>query len=144
MPDRSRLLGVAVALVVACSSFHAAHAQNRLTAGSSWINERGSILTITQIGANGLLSGTYVTNVGCSAGQPQSMTGWYYPAESGGAITFAVAWQGCNTVTTWSGQVNTQTGGFQTLWFLTAAGAPTWNGIHAGTDTFVPQQPEAK
>ena len=82
------------------------------------------MLTITNIGANGLLSGTYVTSVGCSAGQPQAMPGWYYGTDNGGAITFSVAWQGCNSVTTWSGQVNTQTGGFQTLWFLTAAWRP--------------------
>jgi hypothetical protein len=39
----------------------------------------------------------------------------------------------------WSGQVNNRTGGFQTLWFLTAASEPTWNGIDAGTDTFILQ-----
>jgi hypothetical protein len=133
-----KLLGAVIVAMVACAALSSAHAQSQLTAGSSWINERGSVLTITNIGSNGLLSGTYVTAVGCSAGQPRPMTGWFYGAENGGAITFSVIWQGCNTVTSWSGQFNNQTGGFQTLWLLTAASAPVWNGIHTGTDTFMP------
>jgi Avidin family len=47
-------------------------------------------------------------------------------------------WQGCNTVTSWSGQYNYSNATFQTLWYLTAAAAPAWNGINAGTDTFTP------
>ena len=144
MLPQSKLLGAVIALMVACAALSSAHAQSQLTAGTSWINERGSVLTITTIGSNGLLSGTYVTGVGCSAGQPQPMTGWYYGTETGGAITFSVLWQGCNTVTSWSGQFNNQTGGFQTLWLLTAAGAPVWNGIHTGTDAFTPRSPLPK
>jgi hypothetical protein len=144
MLHQSKLVGVVIALMMACSPLPSAHAQSQLTAGTAWINERGSVLTIANIGSNGLLSGTYVTSVGCSAGQPQPMTGWYYGAENGGAITFSVVWLGCNSVTSWSGQFNNQSGGFQTLWLLTAAGAPVWNGIHTGTDTFTPRSTSPK
>jgi hypothetical protein len=72
------------------------------------------------------------------------MTCWYYGGSTGGAITFSVAWNGCNSVTSWSGQFNTNTGNFQALWYLTLAAAPAWNGINAGSDTFVPQASKVK
>lgn len=109
-----------------------------LQAGASWTNELGSVFTINNIGTNGLLSGTYTTAVGCDAGQPQPVTGWYYPGSGGGAMVFSANFQGCNSVTSWSGQYNNNTGIFTTLWYLTAAGAPVWNGINAGTNTFTP------
>ncbi len=132
-------VGMIVCWALLCASPQAAQAQAKLTAGSSWVNELGSVLTINTVAANGLMTGTYVTKVGCDAGRPQPMTGWYYGGSSGGAITFSVNWQSCNSVTSWSGQYNYSNNSFQTLWYLTAAAAPTWNGITAGTDTFVPQ-----
>lgn len=135
---------VAATALLACAVLTPAQAQTRLTAGSTWVNELGSVLTINNIASNGLMSGTYVTNVGCNAGQPQPMTGWYYSGNSGGAMTFSVIWQGCNSVTSWSGQYNYSNGQFTTLWYLTAASAPAWNGINAGTDTFVPQNAAKK
>lgn len=130
--------------IVAATSFAPAQAQTKLTSGTSYRNELGSVLTIDSIASNGLMSGTYVTATGCSAGTPQPMTGWYYAGNTGGAITFSVNWQGCNSVTSWSGQFNYQTGQFQTLWYLTLASAPAWNGINAGTDIFVPIGSAAK
>jgi len=140
----SKRIVAAAALLLACAASQSSQAQTRLTAGSSWVNELGSVLTITNVAANGLMTGTYVTNVGCDAGQPQPMTGWYYGGNTGGAITFSVIWQGCNSVTSWSGQYNTSNGNFQALWYLTAAAAPAWNGINAGSDTFVPQSAAKK
>jgi hypothetical protein len=116
-----------------------AHAQSKLTAGSAWVNELGSVLTITNVAPNGLMTGTYVTNVGCGSGVQQPMTGWYYQGPTGGAITFSVYWNGCNSVTSWSGQFDNQTGRFKTLWYLTLAAASAWNGVNAGSDTFVPK-----
>ena len=69
----------------------------KVTAGMSWVNEFGAVLKVTAVGSGGLLSGTYTTNVGCGAGKAQPMTGWYYPGEAGGAITFSVSWTGCNS-----------------------------------------------
>jgi len=138
MPNALTRVAIAAAIMLG-AALMPAQAQTKLTAGSSWVNQLGSVLTINDIASNGLMTGTYVTNVGCDAGQPQPMTGWYYGGGTGGAITFSVNWQGCNTVTSWSGQYNYSNGQFQTLWYLTAASAPVWNGITAGTDTFVPK-----
>lgn len=52
-----------------------AQAQTKFTAGTSWVNELGSVLTINTVSPNGLLTGSYVTNVGCGAGTAQPMTG---------------------------------------------------------------------
>jgi hypothetical protein len=134
------LLRAAVAgAIIGGAALMPAQAQTRLASGTSWVNELGSVLTINNVAANGLMTGTYTTNVGCGAGTPQPMTGWYYPGSNGGAIAFSVYWNGCNSVTSWSGQYNYANSQFQTLWYLTLAAAPAWNGINAGTDTFVPQ-----
>ena len=136
MSNWTRSFGAIVALVIGWST--PAYPQTPFATGQSWTNELGSVLTITSTGNQ--LSGTYVTNVGCSAGVQQPMTGWYYPGpnNNGGAITFSVYFQNCNSVTSWSGQYNTSNATFQELWYLTAAGMPAWNGINAGTDTFAP------
>jgi len=125
--------------IIAYAILLPAHAQMKLTAGSSWVNELGSVLTINSIAGNGLMTGSYVTKVGCDAGQPQPMTGWYYGGNTGGAMTFTVNWQGCNSLTSWSGQYNYSNSQITTLWYLAAASAPAWNGINAGSDTFVSQ-----
>jgi hypothetical protein len=132
-------VGMIVGWAALSLSSQVAQAQNKLTAGSSWVNELGSVLTINNVASNGLMTGTYVTKVGCDAGLPQPMTGWYYSGNTGGAITFTVNWQSCNSLTSWTGQYNYSNNNFQTLWYLAAAAAPAWNGINAGTDTFVPQ-----
>lgn len=107
----------------------------------SWKNELGSVLTIANVGTNGQLAGTYVTGVGCDAGQPQPVTGWYYDGGrgGGGAISFSVTWSGCGSVTSWSGQYDSTTKNFQALWHLVIAGPPKWDGIYAGVDTFTRQ-----
>jgi hypothetical protein len=129
---------IAIAMVAGAASLPA-QAQTKLTAGMSWVNELGSVLTINSVGANGLLTGTYVTAAGCSAGKPQPMTGWFYAGASGSSITFSVYWSGCNSLTSWSGQYNNSDGHFAALWYLTLASATAWNGTNAGSDTFVPK-----
>jgi hypothetical protein len=130
-------MAFAAALLMGSSA--ASHSQSTLASGSSWVNELGSILTINNIASNGQMTGTYVTKVGCSAGTQQPMIGWYYSGSSGGgAITFSVYWNGCGSVTSWSGQYNTSNGTFKALWYLTLAGQPVWNGVNAGSDTFTP------
>lgn len=103
------------------------------------MNEDGSVLTIATLAGNGLLTGTVTTQVGCGAKKPQPMTGWYCAAGAGGALTFSVNWEGCSSVTTWSGQYSNATGSFRALWHLAIASAPTWNGIISGAHTFVAQ-----
>ncbi len=132
-----------VFIVVACASTSSAQAPQQaprtFTAGTSWVNELGPVLTINSIGAGGLMNGTYTSTVGCGANKPQPMTGYYYAGQSGGAMSFSVAWQNCNSVTSWSGQFNYTTGEIDTLWHLSAAAAPAWNGTYAGADTFTRQ-----
>lgn len=130
---------VAMAVVIGAGTLPA-QAQPELTAGSTWVNELGSVLTIEKVGSNGLLSGTYVSKVGCGAGKEQPMTGWYYPGKTGGAITFSVTWQGCDSVTTWLGQYDYSNNTFLMLWYLSLAAKPAWNGVNAGSDIFKPQK----
>ena len=133
MRPRSAVAGLSIGLI----AFGAAYAQTRKLAPGSWTNELGSVLTITNVSSNGQLSGTYVTNVGCDAGKPQPLTGWYYDGgNGGGAVTFSVIWQGCSSVASWLGQYDDNTQKFQTLWHLTIAKPPSWDGIYAGTDLF--------
>jgi hypothetical protein len=106
----------------------------QLTAGATyvWVNELGSKMT-TSWGADGLITGTYVTAVGCGAGTVRPLTGWW----NNSAMTFTVNWQACNSLTSWTG--NFGGGKITTLWLLTVSGPPQWNSIVAGADTFTLQ-----
>lgn len=119
-----------------------AQAETRLAPGLSWVNEDGSVLAIATVAPNGLLTGTFTTQVGCGAHKAQPVTGWYVAAGAGGALTFSVNWEGCNSVTTWSAQYGNATGGFHALWHLAVASTPAWNGIVSGAHTFVVQPPK--
>lgn len=135
----TRVAAVAAALTAFAAAGPARAQYATLTTGTSWVNELGSVLTIDSIAGNGLMTGSYVTKVGCDAGSPQPMTGWYFAGSTGGAMTFTVNFQGCNSITSWTGQYNYSNGSIQTLWYLAAAVAPTWNAINAGADMFVQQ-----
>jgi Avidin family len=138
MAKTSSTMIVSAAWIAVAASMPA-YAETKLEAGSSWVNDDGSVLSISTIAPNGLLTGTFMSMTGCGAKQAQPVTGWYSAGSTGGALTFSVAWDGCNAVTTWTGQYSNATGRFQTLWYYTAAAAPAWNGIVAGSHTFVPQ-----
>ena len=111
-----------------------AAAAQQLTVGATytWVNELGSKMT-TSWGADGLITGTYVSAVGCGAGTVRPLTGWWNNA----AMTFTVNWQECNSLTSWTG--NYGAGKITTLWQLTVSGPPKWNSIIAGADTFTLQ-----
>jgi len=119
-----------------------AQAETKLAPGLSWVNEDGSVLAITTVAPNGLLTGTFTTQVGCGAQKAQPVTGWYVAAGAGGALTFSVNWEGCNSVTAWSAQYSNATGSFRALWHLAVASGPVWNGIISGAHTFVVQPPK--
>jgi hypothetical protein len=139
---RAKVIGmVAAAALIAGPGLSSvqAQAETKLAAGGSWANEDGSVLTITSVAANGQLTGTFTTQVGCGAKQPQPVTGWYYGAGAGGALSFSVVWVGCSSVTTWAGQYSNATGRFVALWHMAVASAPVWNGIVAGSDLFTAQ-----
>ncbi len=120
-------------LIVSIVSGGPAVAQ-QLTADATyvWVNELGSKMT-TSWGADGLISGTYVSAVGCGAGRIRPLSGWWNNA----AMTFTVNWQECNSLTSWTGHYSTNT--LTTLWLLTVSGPPQWNSIIAGADTFTLQ-----
>ncbi len=120
-------------LIVSIVSGGPAVAQ-QLTADATyvWVNELGSKMT-TSWGADGLITGTYVTAVGCGAGTAKPLTGWW----NNSAMTFTVNWRECNSLTSWTGNYSTNT--LTTLWLLTVSGPPQWNSITAGADTFTLQ-----
>lgn len=73
--------------------------------GTTWVNEGGSVLTITSVGADGAITGTYVNNVkgfDCQNEQ-MALNGW----EEGSIISFSVRWKNankdCNSITSWTG-----------------------------------------
>ncbi len=127
------ILAILVTLVVGHGAV--AVAQQPLAAGSVWVNQLGSTMTINSFGANGLITGSYVTAVGCGAGTQRPLTGWY----NGGATTFTVNFQECNSATSWTGNFGPQGISIVTLWQLAVSGEPTWESILAGADTFKPQ-----
>ncbi len=112
-----------------------AAAQQALAVSSVWVNELGSKMTIESVGADGLITGTYVTAVGCGAGTVRPLRGWH----NSGAITFTVNWQECASLTSWTGNVATLGVTIATLWQLSLSGPPKWNSIIAGADTFTLQ-----
>lgn len=73
-------LGLGAALAAATLSFAQAQAETKLAGGLSWVNDDGTVLAITAVGANGQLTGTVTTQSGCGAKKAQPMTGWYYAA----------------------------------------------------------------
>lgn len=129
---------VAALAMVALTS-HPAEAETKMAAGLSFVNEDGTVLTITAVAPNGQLTGTVTSVTGCGANKPHPMNGWFYAGGAGGALNFAVTWEGCNSVTSWSAQYSNATGSFRALWHLAVASGPVWNGIVAGAHTFVPQ-----
>tara|TARA_B110000879_G_scaffold73478_1_gene102635 strand:- start:627 stop:1124 length:498 start_codon:yes stop_codon:yes gene_type:complete len=107
-----------------------------ISASTQWINELGSVLTITTIDSTGLLTGNYVNK---AAGYPckdtaYPVTGWV----DGTAIIFNTLWinstESCNSITAWTGfYYNNQ---ISTLWQLVEDGATAVSQISSGSDTF--------
>lgn len=122
------LAAVLAALVVAGP----AAAQSSLPVPSEWTNKLGSVMTLRTIEPDGRLSGSYVTAVGCGRGVTRPLTGWF----NGGAITFTVDWQECDSLTAWSGNLDQSGQTILTLWHLAQSGPPQWNSIFAGADVF--------
>ena len=125
---------VAGAMLIASIVYGGPAVAQELTADATyvWVNELGSKMT-TSWGADGLITGTYVSAVGCGAGTVRPLSGWW----NNSAMTFTVNWQECNSLTSWTGNYSTNT--LTTLWLLTVSGPPKWNSIIAGADTFTLQ-----
>ena len=113
-----------------------AHAQ--LAAGTSWVNQRGSVLTITSVGADGQLGGQYVNSAagfGCQ-GTPYPVVGWVLGNTIGWSVKWSNASENCNSVTVWGGIISA-TGAIQTQWVLAYTDAQG-SKLLTGTDLFKP------
>ncbi len=129
---RTCLFAGALTIASLVQSWAAAAQQLTVDTTYTWVNELGSKMT-TAWGADGLITGTYVTAVGCGAGKVRPLSGWWNNA----AMTFTVNWQECNSLTSWTGNYNAGT--IVTLWQLSVSGPPRWDSIIAGADTFTLQ-----
>ena len=136
-----RIKSVIIVAVFMLMSFSVVADENKpaeLKALSSWTNQSGSTLYIDSIGANGLLTGTFINRAAGYACQniPFPVTGWVY----GSAITFETIWQStsesCNSITTWTGFLNQ--GQIHTLWQLVINGSTSTSQIIKGSDIFSP------
>lgn len=140
MKSRTKSIASRLAMHIAIVAFalvlpHAASAQE-LATGTVWVNQNKSTLTLASFDPNtGLLTGTFVTGVGCGVGTVRPMTGFY----NQGAITFTVNFQECNSATSWSGQISTAGNQILSLWYLAVSGTPAWNSVLAGADVFTRQ-----
>ncbi|WP_442868848.1 avidin/streptavidin family protein [Bradyrhizobium sp. CCBAU 53380] len=113
-----------------------AHAQ--LPAPSTWVNQRGSLLSIQTLDApTGTFTGTYVNNApGFSCqGQPYPVAG----VVSAGKIAFYVNWTApaapnCKTITIWNGRVGDKT--IPTAWTLFYVGSDWKFHKMTGRDVF--------
>ncbi len=125
---------VAGAMLIVSIVYGGPAVAQQLTAGTTfiWVNELGPKMT-TSWGADGLITGPYVSAVGCGAGQVRPLSGWW----NNSAMTFTVNWQECDSLTSWTGNYNAGT--IATPWQLTLSGPPKWNSIIAGADTFTLQ-----
>ena len=110
-----------------------------LTAGSTWVNTRGSTVTFTGVGSDGHYEGYYINRAagfGCQNTR-YSMVGWSYE----GNITFTVIWnnstENCHSITSWTGFFTPS--GFTTLWQLVNTGTTGTGQILQGSDMFTLQ-----
>lgn len=101
-----------------------------LSPGSVWTNTRGSIFTITDINAEGYLTGTYVNKAagfGCQ-NEPMAVSG----RVKGNLLSFTVRWENanvdCNSITSWTGY--SESDQIFTDWDLVFIGSGTGKPTH--------------
>lgn len=110
-----------------------------------WHNELGSVLTIDPV-QNGEVTGVYATAVsasGCAHGNYR-LVGRTDTDTGGEAVAFVVCWKNgttnCESVTAWSGQLQTIDGHevLTMFWLLTVEStvADDWFATHVGEDVF--------
>jgi uncharacterized membrane protein len=125
-----------IAAVLFAVSLPVAAGAQDLAAGSVWVNANNSTMTLTSVDpTTGLMTGTFVTGVGCGVGVVRPLSGFF----NQGAITLTVNFQDCQSATSWTGQLSGTGNQIVTLWYLAVSGTPAWNSIIAGTDVFTRQ-----
>ena len=106
---------------------------------STWVNQRGSTLTIDQIGADGRFTGDYINNA-----NGFDCKGIEYPIVGqviNGTVAFSVTWanatKDCHSITLWNGTFSASE--MDTTWILAYVN-PDWNLTSlAGSDQFTPK-----
>ena len=96
-----RKLLLAIGVAFCCQT---AALADPLPAGSTWQNQRGSLLNVGAVRGNGSFRGTYINNAPGFQCQ-----GTPYPAigrTSSAKTVFRVKFTQCQSVTTWTGTVN--------------------------------------
>ena len=133
----NRLCGLAFA--GALLALGPAAAQTR-QAGTTWVNELGSVLTIESFNPDNSITGTYVNNAsgfGCQ-GTPYPINGWANSYAIGFSVLWTNASEDCNSLTSWTGYYDAASNTLVTHWNLVFMGqdGPL---VQPGQDTFTPQ-----
>lgn len=102
----------------------------QLPSGKRWDNHKGTKVTL-DLSETGLISGTYLTKIGCGAGTPHPLTGFC----DGYAVVFSIIQPECESITTWSGVFDHNA--LDVIWHRVSAERPTGDSIHTGSDKFV-------
>ena len=129
---------ITLALFILCGAVHGTLAQSTIPAPSTWINGRGSILTIQSIGGDGVFEGTYVNKAAGTfcMNDPYLVEG----KIKDDTIRFEVAFadrtdstKNCFTVTEWRGTFSAKI--IDTTWSLAYPG-PAGLVLIGGADKF--------
>ncbi|MFK8018678.1 MAG: avidin/streptavidin family protein [Pseudomonadales bacterium] len=113
----------------------------------AWVNQIGSLLTISKVTSEGRLSGTYRSSSGTD-GESFPLIGWtnHAPAkqntDNARVVSFSVNWGSNGSVTSWSGvcAVKKGTPTISTLWHLTRSNSQyDWDHTHTNKAVFTPK-----
>src|SRR6266545_2318681 len=124
--------------------------ENPMQLKGTWYNELGSEMILTTVQA-GRVEGTYETFVSeCAKGKYLLIGRTDTDNDAAENIGFVVSWENengsCDSVTTWSGEVQTDKDGeevIRTTWLLTMETAQNanWKSTLIGKDTFTRTKP---
>ncbi len=112
-----------------------------------WINELGSTLTISKIGKDGKIDGTYASPSG-TGGKPVALIGWSNSLspkagkDNVRVVSFSVHWGDYGSVTSWSGACSIKEGKptISTIWNLVRSNSDfAWDHILTNSDNFNPK-----
>ncbi len=122
-----------ILIVAATLAFlNQAHAQP--APGTTWVNQRGSVLTIDTIGIDGKFEGTFVNKAAgfkCQ-GMPYPVVGWIDGETMGWLVIWNNSYENCQSVTAWGGIV-VSSSTIETNWVLSSL--QTGSSL-IGSDTF--------
>ncbi len=122
-----------ILIVAATVAFlNQAHAQP--APGTTWVNQRGSVLTIDTIGIDGMFEGTFVNKAAgfkCQ-GMPYTVVGWIRGEMMGWLVIWNNSYEDCQSVTAWGGIIVSSTT-IETNWVLSSLISPS---SQIGADIF--------